>query len=103
MVPLAIANAAKDASDNKEQADDILSNITIKSSPTALSDVLENWIYPNGTLSTAHRDAILEWLRKGSGDPSLANYKWRQFLDDPTREVDRCRAAKALVNKNAKC
>jgi hypothetical protein len=102
-VPLAIANAAKDASDNKAQADDILSNITFKSSPTALSDVLENWIYPNGTLSTAHRDAILEWLRKGSGDPSLANYKWRQFLDDPTREVDRCRAAKALVNKNTKC
>jgi hypothetical protein len=39
-VPLAIANAAKDASDNKAQADDILSNITFKSSPTALSDVL---------------------------------------------------------------
>jgi hypothetical protein len=102
-VPLAISNVTQAASDNKAKADEILGNITLKSSPTALSDVLENWIYPNGTLNTSHRDALLNWLRHDPVDPTLANYKWRQFLDDPTREADRCRAAKTLVNKNTKC
>src|SRR5579863_3111903 len=102
-VPPAISNVTQAAADNKIKAEEILSNVTFKSSPTALSDVFETWLYPNGTLNTSRRDSLLNWLRHDPVDPTLANYKWRQFLDDPTREADRCRAAKALVNKNTQC